>query len=274
MMKFIKKNSVRINAIFEKTFKIRIIKVKQDVPILLKNSNEIGKFISKQKVNINDIYLIPSEICTWGYGFRHLADEHPFIAYLMGNISLSGWYEQFKPNSIEKAYFLDESKNNLVKNKSIFNDPIYDEAPAFVRGRIEVTQNEYPLSIVDGIQFQGPVSHAKIELESSRLKKTYMSISKNGYLPGSYKFNGHIMGQLLKIESEYRFLILNGRHRAASLVALGYTYLPVKFYPNILPIISQDLLDDKLNISVLDSMISKKCIKNRKQIIKNSIKVD
>jgi hypothetical protein len=276
MLNIINAQLLKLNKILIKNFKLKITRESADNDSILYNSpDELKNLFLKQKIRKNDLFLIPVEICLWGYGFRYLESEHPFIAFLKNDLNLFTWYENFTPNTIAEAYFLDEIDNTKVRHNvstsGVFDDVGYKELPPFIRGRVETGNKESPLGHSDGIQFHGPVSRRKVEWEISRLNTTYMSIKKYGYRPDSLKFDGHIFGQFIKIDKEFRFQVLSGRHRAACLAALGIKHLPVKIYPDggggIVPLVSKDFIVNETLLSITDSITSLNSISKRERLI-------
>lgn len=73
----------------------------------------------------------------------------------------------------------------------------------------------------------GPVSEAKIKLESRRLLDTYKSIAESGYLRRNGK-DGDIEGVILEANDKMVLLVKKGHHRIAAMVALDYSSVPVR----------------------------------------------
>lgn len=81
---------------------------------------------------------------------------------------------------------------------------------------------------IEGIIYYGPVSSTFGEVTFLRLTRLYDSIRENGYRPESYG-SGHVGGRVLAREGSYRVAVAGGKHRVATLTALGYKYIPVQF---------------------------------------------
>ena len=66
-----------------------------------------------------------------------------------------------------------------------------------------------------------------------RTINTYLSIKERGYNPELFSDkslnHGFIRGVMLKNDNDYRFVVLGGQHRVASLSLLGYEHIPVIF---------------------------------------------
>jgi len=73
----------------------------------------------------------------------------------------------------------------------------------------------------------GPVTEAKLELETRRLVAVYDNIRANGFRRADGK-DGDIEALVLAAQDESRLLIKRGHHRIAALVALGYRHVPVR----------------------------------------------
>ncbi len=73
----------------------------------------------------------------------------------------------------------------------------------------------------------GPVTEAKVELETRRLVAVYNSIREHGFQRRDGK-DGDIEGLVLVAQAESRLLIKRGHHRIAALVALGYSTVAVR----------------------------------------------
>ncbi|WP_166259536.1 hypothetical protein [Marinobacter salicampi] len=78
-----------------------------------------------------------------------------------------------------------------------------------------------------GFMMHGPVHRAKRKLELRRLTQLVDSIRNNGFSPGA-----NINVRVLKRNDELLFVVNGGGHHRASVVAaLGYEWVPARFYP-------------------------------------------
>ena len=111
-----------------------------------------------------------------------------------------------------------------------------------------------------GVSYFGPVSDKKLQLERKRLDETCKSIVNKGYLPDRH---GDISGYFLRRESEFRFKVRGGKHRAAVLTHLGLEKLPVRMkpgWPRVIdrahsaewPLVQSGLVDEKLALAIFD----------------------
>lgn len=211
-----------------------------------------GKFGKQQLFSFD----VPIEKCINIYGYKFSDDKsHHFTATLLEyqknpeqeyeNSILNKFYNSFQPQNLKEVFFLYSSVFDNKDNKSplLLNDPqvislpwLYDILYTdFKLG--DSIRSEGGLSYKQGSQSFGPVTEAKGELEYNRLLSTFNSIKSKGYLVDY--FHNQISGYFIKYESDYRFVIQNGNHRAATLAALGHSEIPVIFrydYPRVIDI--------------------------------------
>ncbi|MDQ0256583.1 hypothetical protein J2S74_004005 [Evansella vedderi] len=153
-----------------------------------------------------------------------------------GNVKYKGsilekYYSTYKPYTFKELYFINQKPIISDKQDSrILNENLnYYKYDLWSDERQKVQMDrvhEYGLLRSHGTQHFGPVSIQKGELELQRLKDTYHSILKYGHLPNKF---GFISGYFLRYKNRYRFIILDGNHRAAVLCAMGYSKIPVTF---------------------------------------------
>lgn len=184
--------------------------------------------------------------------------NHPFnIALQYGKHALSKFYDGFSPKNIIEMYHLD-SRGLLGEDLPPW------ELPWLFRKR-QHPPGEGGLGPEHGVSFFGPCTSEKVDLELRRLVTTVQSISKNGYQPTEH---GHIEGYFLQRDNEYRFFILGGKHRAASLCNLGHTNIPVRMRTNCprlisrkdsaaWPLVQNGEMDQKLAEAIFDSYFAK-----------------
>lgn len=78
-----------------------------------------------------------------------------------------------------------------------------------------------------GFKLHGPVSKELLNLESKRLANVTKSIEGKGY----DRSHGDIGVVMLKRNDEYLFSIMGGgHHRTAAMAALGYKWIPARFF--------------------------------------------
>jgi hypothetical protein len=75
-----------------------------------------------------------------------------------------------------------------------------------------------------GWQYFGPVSEELGKAEYTRLISVYETILKNDYKPERY---GYIHGQFLIHDQKWVWVNIGGKHRFATLAALGFTAIPI-----------------------------------------------
>jgi len=90
----------------------------------------------------------------------------------------------------------------------------------------ENAENGGPATGWHGWTEWGPVTPEKGQTEFRRLVATHDSLAALGYRPSQFG-GGHIRAQFLRDGPREAFLIYSGQHRAAALVALGHSRIPV-----------------------------------------------
>lgn len=183
-------------------------------------------------------FLVPASRAVWGYGFRHTADEHPWIAHLQSSdAKLKDFYATYQPVDVHQAF------NPSVMPKGRLEAEIgktrvisMSESHWLSSDRFGVLPSEFMgeetngrfMGREHGVQHHGPVSLEKVTATSEALFRVHESLKRNGYRPD---FGGWIRGNFLFHGEEYLFLICGGQHRAAAWVALGHETIPVIFQP-------------------------------------------
>ena len=132
--------------------------------------------------------------------------------------ALCRFYEIFQPSSVDDVFL---SGNGITTDKSdgLFSYQLpWDIVPK--------TNNGHKMN------YSGPMDIKRGKAEYERLIDVYDSIKKQGYMirKSENLFNSNnIQGYFLKNNDEYSFIVLHGKHRAASLIALGEKKIPVTF---------------------------------------------
>jgi hypothetical protein len=83
------------------------------------------------------------------------------------------------------------------------------------------------LTIDDGWHFWGPVSDEKLAIEVRRLNSLAISLLEKGLLRHDGQ-DGDVCGVVLTRDSDWRWQVLGGEHRAAAFSALGYEIMPIR----------------------------------------------
>lgn len=167
----------------------------------------------------------------WHYHTKTVEEiiKNPEIQYK--DSILKKFYCTYQPRTFRDLYFLLKEPVHVhghdeVMLKEDLNQYKYDPW-SDVRQEVKMDhKHEYGLLRSHGTQHYGPVSDVKGELELARLKDTYHSIRKEGHQPEKH---GFMKGYFLKYKDNYRFMIMDGNHRAAVLCAMKYEKLPVTF---------------------------------------------
>ncbi len=167
---------------------------------------------------------------------------HPFVAFLKkNNISiLEEYFEKYSPRSLEELFF---EGNTINKYPQIIDDRYLQIAPRnYVMPWFYKKQspNERKLGLHIGppqiderdlALYKNKKEYYtknKINIHGRHLKDIYESIRINGYNPVN-----DIKGYFLRDGDKFRFLVLEGEHRAAALSILGYKKVRVTFSQNI-----------------------------------------
>lgn len=146
-----------------------------------------------------------------------LDENHPFpVALQLGRDRLRAFYDRYAPADLADMYFL-ERHGRAGEELSPWIMPWSAKRTTLPR--------EHGLGPDHGVQFYGPVTDSKLDLEWKRLNDVWSSIQKVGYQPDQH---GDIEGQFMRDECGVAFRIMGGNHRAAALVALGWSHIPVR----------------------------------------------
>lgn len=163
--------------------------------------------------------------CTDMYASNYMGDFHHFVETLKeyekapelkySNSILKTYYESFQPKNLGEGLFgIKEKPSKLTKGwigypwcwssnkRFLFVDKIEDTRPG-------------------GNHHFGPNTEGFGEDEFNRLTNLYSYLKHYGYHPEMFS-DGYISGYLLVKDNDYRFIVTEGQHRIACLVALGY----------------------------------------------------
>ncbi|MCC5898344.1 MAG: hypothetical protein JJU32_10570 [Phormidium sp. BM_Day4_Bin.17] len=165
-------------------------------------------------------FNVPIERCVWGYGWRYVKGEHPFLNFFEREESLDEFYRHYQPQNTLEALTLG-----------------FDMRPW---DSLELPWH-YSIVFVPDVkdrkkhknQHLGPLRPDKLNREKLRLTTVLDSIKSEGYQPEKYGYpNPHICGYFLLKDDDFLFYIEGGKHRATALVELGYESLPVISLPD------------------------------------------
>ncbi|MCF7837071.1 MAG: hypothetical protein K9N49_00410 [Candidatus Marinimicrobia bacterium] len=147
-------------------------------------------------------------------------DTHPFVQALReGPACLESFYQRFTPGNIAQMYGL---RPTGCRGETL---PPW-ELPWTMRHQRKPPRGERGLAGEDGTSFYGPATPRKITLEYRRLCKVAAAIRKRGYQPDRH---ADIHGHFMTDGQDVCFFVNGGKHRAAALVELGNTHVPVVF---------------------------------------------
>jgi len=165
--------------------------------------------------------LLPTDALVMQGGIGFGDPSHPFVAAIReGCVALETYYSRVQPKSLVEWHQVDPA------------DPRETAVPAWEVPWIERVDRLPPpgecgLVAEHGVSFYGPVTREKLSLEYRRLTSLAESIAANGYRPDRH---GDIDGYFMFDEdSQFRFFVRGGKHRAAALAATGTAMVPVAF---------------------------------------------
>ena len=153
----------------------------------------------------------------FNHGNHHISktlveyDRNPSIFYK--ETSLYKFLKNFSPN------FLSDFIPGVQTQLDVFDFP-WGELIADMRNK-DRSQS----------RFCGPSTDEFIEKEFHRIINLYKEIKNSGYIPTKLPGGLSAGAFLINQEWDYRFIVLQGNHRAPILTHLGYSYLLVTLYP-------------------------------------------
>lgn len=174
---------------------------------------------------LNKLESVSIDRCLHFRGFRYGGfSNNPYEDYILGlHIASSG---EGKGKKI-RSNFIDAVLNSRVTSfSSALNISLEREYapwiyPWAIRAAFNISSGVLmPQSNPDIISHYSPggVLASHINREFLWLEQAYDAVSKSGYLPKKF---GYITLQPLKMGNEFRYIVLDGNHRLASLHALG-----------------------------------------------------
>lgn len=155
------------------------------------------------------------------------------IEYGKGNIKsweespLVDFYNNFQPKNAAEMMGLESAPEQKISKYSP-NAALMPWEPFSFRlkeelelksARRDTRQYSFPREAVSGQCF-GPANDLKKKLEFERLTKIYRLLKKNGLIINKEGIN-NIEAIILKLDTSFRFVIINGTHRIAAWTALN-----------------------------------------------------
>jgi hypothetical protein len=187
-------------------------------------------------------------------------DAHPFVyalrAALRGDdpaasiaTALGGYYDLTRPTTAAEWLDLTDAQSPALAREPPWavTMPWDRRTPAQWRAENECyTRQENlayqrpgeSLTIESGWHFWGPVTAAKLQVETRRLTDLLSSLLANGFVRHDGQ-DGDVCAVLLIQDSDLRWQVLGGEHRAAACSALGHTVIPVR----VLQVVSRGDVD-------------------------------
>jgi hypothetical protein len=194
------------------------------------------------------IVQLPVRVATTdcvGYtGFPYRSDGWHYLVELLREIDadpelpwqrsiLARFHDRFRPNS---AYHLVEPFDPGVQ----FRPPLGIMPWGDVAQRADGAPPK-PKSWAAS-RWYGPSDPAVVEDEYQRLRRAYRSIQRRGYDPWR---KGFIGGQFLRAtDGSYRYVVLQGNHRAAILAHLGCRSFLARAIPGRVPIVDERAISE------------------------------
>ncbi|MCH8506601.1 hypothetical protein [Sodalinema gerasimenkoae] len=200
---------------------------------VLEDSHSLNVYQRGKPIDLDDVRIIttardahqfyfqvPIDKCIWGYGWHYVKGENPLNNFFTCEESLDYFYTEYRPENCLEALTLAPQQQRW--------DSL--ETPWRVDIKPTPFTGENKLGPEHGRPHCGPVSLERLNLEKFRLREVIASIRNMGYMTSYYASpDQHIFGYFLVNDQDFRFLVVNGQHRAAALVELGSQTLPATF---------------------------------------------
>lgn len=165
---------------------------------------------------------------------------------------LHAYYQRFRPDTAAAAIGIttQEAHPDLLRPAIAATLPWDFRSPSEAQDhwtwacRNDYRQLGHHLDITSGWKAWGPVDAPAGRVEFARLASLRASIRANGYARHA-AHDGDIRGMILRHDDETRIILDSGQHRAAVLVGLGHSRIPVRleaimsdrrdapFWPNV-----------------------------------------
>lgn len=146
------------------------------------------------------------------------------------NTPLYNFYKQFQPNSAGDLLQLSNeefSRISPIKTvqpwlRETFNQR-YERWKSLVKNE-NLSRSGIELDITHGVSGFGPVSDEKCIIEYESIISLCESIKNNGF---KNNITNPITAYTLNYEGDFKYVISDGQHRVAVLIALGYNKIPI-----------------------------------------------
>lgn len=177
------------------------------------------------------VFEVELNKCRDLYGAGYIDDFHHFVETLKEyekdpnlkyeNSILKEYYDRFQPKNLEEGLFSQKGKAQKLSKGWIGYPWDWDKSKMLIfSDRIEDTRP-------GGIHHFGPNNSNFGQEEFERVIDLYRLLKMHEYNP-EYFTDGYISGYFLIKGEDYRFVITEGQHRVAALVALGYERIRCK----------------------------------------------
>lgn len=185
----------------------------------IKSANDVVRLMKCQ--NMSSPVLLSADKIIWGYGYSFPV-YNPYILELQLPGFLECFYKNFQPLSVYDAWFPRCAKSDIPDD--LFVDRKIPWLPWNAKEGHLPSNSLAGSCYTHGVALRGPVSKQKLTREKYRLHSLFDMIRVDGYRPD---IHGHIVGQFLLKDLDWRFVCTGGNHRLAVLAVLGYTKIPV-----------------------------------------------
>ena len=159
------------------------------------------------------------------FAHRMIPGKNVYVDALIGermeysNSVLKKYYEEFQPQSLRDVFIDGTVAYSTPKSNGLYSYLL----PWNIRPKENAGK---PLA------YSGPMDTDRGMTELLRLYEVFDSIKKNGYCPkmSAHLFNSnHVQGYFLRRDSDYRFIVLHGKHRVAAMAALEESHVLATF---------------------------------------------
>jgi len=194
---------------------------------LKKQRNMIYK-LDRTNPKFKSTHIVPLEKCVSFIGSQMSSPTDPLTStarQLLDNpnlndndTSLYRFYQNFRPRTYAEVFHVESKFYKGLSSHSFFY-PWLHERYHPIRSHKDMRLGLF-----------GPKHDSHVEHRVIRLKNLLKTLKKHDYRPGMLNdvSGGYVTGYYLYDEKgDYRFVVVRGHHRVASLIALGKTEIPV-----------------------------------------------